>query len=235
MTIVSRRRRMLAVTYEVEIIYTVTNVSEATTLSDKVSSDDFSQAITSKSSGTVTSNVATVETPSPTASPTPSPEVEVIFTVLKIGISKALTPNQEEAYEKALKTSFAKGLGNDSTAVITVDIISMNISQTTANVSITSEVSNEIMKKLNPLLIGNQQQSFLSIVNATVMEEGLDEITIEVIEPPTSNHVPHDPSSSSESSSSPVASPTEQGVSSSPVISMYSTYFFIFGLAFSLL
>merc|ERR1712087_899088 len=234
MTLVSRRRRMLAVTYEVAIIYTVADVSAATTLSSKVSSDDFSQTITSKSSGTVTSNAATVQIP--TTAPTASLEFEVVFTVLKIGISKELTPDQVEAYEKALEESFTKGLGNDLTATtITVDISSVNVSQTTANVSITSEVSNEIMKKLNPLLIGNQQQSFLSIVNATVMEEGLDEITIEVIEPPTSNHVPHDPSSSSESSSSPVASPTAQGVSSSPVISMYSTYFFIFGLAFSLL
>jgi len=71
-----------------------------------------------------------------------------------------------------------------------------------------------------------------------VVKEGLDEITIEVIVAPTRDGPyvpPSDPSSSSGSSSNPVASPTVQGVSSSPVISMYSTYFFIFGLAFSLL
>merc|ERR1712087_119332 len=172
----------------------------------------------------VTSNAVTVQIP--TTAPTASLEFEVVFTVLKIGISKELTPDQVEAYEKALEESFTKGLGNDLTATtITVDISSVNVSQTTANVSITSEVSNGIIKKLNPLLIGNQSQSFFDIVNATVVKEGLDEITIEVIVAPTRDGPyvpPSDPSSSS-------------GSSSCPVISMYSTYFFIFGLAFSLL
>merc|ERR1712113_361241 len=121
----------------------------------------------------------------PTTSPIPTIEVEVIRTILEFVTNKELTPAQKEKYERALEAAFTKGLGKDLTArEITVHISSMNMTST-ANVSITSEVSNGLIKKLNLLLIGNEKDLFKKTVDEQVMKENLDAITFTVTVAPT--------------------------------------------------
>jgi len=149
--------------------------------------------------------------------------------------TKAMSPTQKEQYEEALINAFDQSLGGDFIESISID--NSSTANVTANVTFEWEENNGLLNKLNSLLIGKDKSLFAGIVNEKVAKEGLDEITIYVVVAPSivGTFIPHSSSDIAESSSSPVASPTVPATSSSSSISMYSTYFSIFGLVFSLL